>query len=217
MSDDGLVSFDFNIGGSPYQELLLGIKAAEAAAAALVVKRNLESDGRRRERENGDGEHRRGSKHRRSYTAKDKVALLELYDDNLDNPLILKKIDGWEQHSQSKGVPYTTVVKWAKPTERARIYKASSKMYAASLLRIDKASRKVGKYPDMEKAVFGKMKVRRAKNRKVSARWLSATAKKCMHTMHPGVAFKGGYHWRRRYAKRFNLAIRRKTNCKGKS
>ena len=30
-------------------------------------------------------------------------------------------------------------------------------------------------------------------------------------------SFKGGHHWRRRFAKRFKIGIRKKSNCKNKS
>ena len=35
--------------------------------------------------------------------------------------------------------------------------------------------------------------------------------------MYPGQAFGGGKRWRRRYARRFNIGVRRKTNVKNKT
>ena len=56
----------------------------------------------------------------------------------------------------------------------AQISKVAGKDYRKSLLSIDKKSRKVGKYTDMETELFRRFKAQRAKARKVSPRWLSA-------------------------------------------
>ena len=99
----------------------------------------------------------------------------------------------------------------------ARISKAASKEHAATLLQIDKSSRKVGAYPDVEREVFAKFKERRAKGRKVSGRWLTATARQAAR-LHPGVNhgvnLPAGKFWRRRFSMRFNIGVRRKTNVK---
>ena len=44
-------------------------------------------------------------------------------------------------------------------------------------------------------------------------------AKALMRQFHPDdvASFKGGHHWRRRFAKRFKIGIRKKSNCKNKS
>ena len=77
--------------------------------------------------------------------------------------------------------------------------------------RIDKESRKKGKYVLMEKEVFSLFKARRAKGRKVSARWLSTTASIIMKELYPGqaAAFCGSKSWRRRFSMRLILGAER--------
>ena len=99
----------------------------------------------------------------------------------------------------------------------AQISNAAGKEYRKSLLSIDKKSRKVGKYADMETELFRRFKAQRAKARKVSPRWLSAMAGMIMKELYStevANAFKGGRSWRSFFAKRFKITIRRKTNCK---
>ena len=86
-----------------------------------------------------------------------------------------------------------------------------------NLLRIDKSSRKVGRFARMEQKVYAMLKDRRARGRKCSPRWLSHTALHVLRVDFPEVAlngFKGGKNWRIRFLKRFNLAKRKKTNRK---
>lgn len=111
-------------------------------------------------------------------------------------------------------------MKWAKPEERARLAKAASKEYRQSLLRIDKPStnRRSGKYPDIEKEVFKLFKEKRARGRKVSARWVSSTARRLMKELHPDVHFTGTVSWRCHWRKRFRInANKRKSNVKNKT
>ena len=77
-------------------------------------------------------------------------------------------------------------------------------------------SRKKGKHYLMEKELYKLFRERRAHGRKVSARWLSATARSLMTQLHPGAAstFCGSKSWRRRFAQRFRIGVRRKTNVK---
>ena len=99
--------------------------------------------------------------------------------------------------------------------------RGASKEYAQSLLRIDAKprARKVGKFADVEKALFSSFRERRARGRKVSGRWLSRTFRALMRSFHPGVAYgsSGGRDWRRRFSLRFNIGVKRKTNVKNKT
>lgn len=215
------ISCTFSINGKVLEEI-----AAEAAAemAEQTKQQNVRrKEKRKREalREAGDcaeqGDHRRGSKIRRSYTARNKLKLLELFDTIMDDESVLKKIEAFEGHAGGKGTPYTTALKWSKPAERARISTAAGEERASTLLRIDKSPRKKGSYGPMEKVVFDRLKERRANGRKVSPRWLSATARLVMKEMYPDENFKGGRDWRRRFARRFKIAVRCKTNVKNKT
>ena len=91
----------------------------------------------------------------------------------------------------SRGCPWTSLRLWKAPVERARLSRAASKEYArahATTLmakRIDKESRKKGKYLLMERELYHLFKERRAHGRKVSARWLSAVGKLLMKKLYP--------------------------------
>ena len=142
-------------------------------------------------------EGRKGSKRRGSYTAKQKLAVLEWYDAVCADPSIKGRIKAFELDHRSKSVPWTTITGkggWGAPAERARLSKSCSKEYRQSLLRIDRdpARRRKGKYHDMEQEVIKRFKVRRARGRKVSPRWLTATSKSVMKELHPHVLWVGG-------------------------
>ena len=82
---------------------------------------------------------------------------------------------------------------------------------------LDPSRRRKGKFHDMEVEVFRLFKVRRARGRKVSPRWLTVTSKIVMKKKHSNVPWVGGYNWRRRFAKRFHIGQKRKTNVKNKT
>jgi hypothetical protein len=131
------------------------------------------------------------------------------------HPTIKNKDEAFSA-SRSGGTPYSTAVKWLRPAERRKIYQASAQAYAGRLLRIDKNSRRKGRYSLMEKDLYGRLSDRRKRARKVSARWIVHTARHLMRVHHPDKAegFKAGPGWLRRFAKRWRLCRRKKTNCK---
>ena len=146
--------------------------------------------------------------------------VVAVFDEIWADQSIIFKQRAFTEDSRTKGTAYTTAHKWTKPEERVRIATAASKEHRQSLLRIDKVpdSRRVGKYPDMEKEVFRLMKEKRARGWKVSARWVSSTARQVMKTLKPGVHFAATFAWRQRWRRRFNInPSRRKSNCKNKS
>ena len=72
----------------------------------------------------------------------------------------------------------------------------------------------------MEKELYQKFKERRARGRKVSGRWLSAMARRLLSMSSPAetvASFSGGKTWRRRFCRRYNIGLRRKTNAKNKT
>ena len=225
IADDLTVKLQFRIGGKTYQEMKAAREAADEAAAAALAERQVQmrvesfKRQRMREAQEEDGEHRRGSHIRRQYTAKDKLRILEVFDAINADPLVLKKVQAFHSDPRATRTPYTTVrTHWASAVQRARISKAASKEHAATLLRNDSVSRKKGKFAEMEKELYTLFKERRARGRRVSARWLTATGRQLMKRLHPEHAadFTGGKSWRRRFAVRFSLTQRRKTNVKNK-
>jgi hypothetical protein len=162
---------------------------------------------------------RRGSAHRHQYTPYEKVRLIELLDEINSDEAIRNKGEAFTEDARSRGAPYTTVIKWLKPDERRAIYRASSQMHAKQLLRIDKTSRQKGRYALMEKQLYNRFKERRAHARKTSARWIVHTARHLVKTLHTEAAstdkpFKAGPGWLRRFARRWRICRRKKTNCK---
>ena len=221
---DGILSVGFTLDGLTLEAIEADLAAGRAAQAEREAARHAEAVRRqwlREAEENAEeGEHRRGSKHRRQYTAKEKLRILEIFDKIRGDKTIKKKVETFESDPRVKGCPYTTVkVGWDPPLERAKISAAAGKEHAGTLLRIDSTSRKKGKFAAMEAALFDKFKARRARGRKVSGRWLTAMGRQLMLVMDPdrAASFKGGKSWRRRFALRFKIGLRRKTNAKNKT
>jgi hypothetical protein len=220
----GILSVGLTLDGLTLEEIRAEDAAACAAQAARERQRNLEAVRRLRireaEQEAEKGEHRCGSARRQSYTPKEKLRILELWDNIRADPLIKKKVETFEKDKRAKGTPYSTVkVGWDPPEARAKISAAAGKEHAGTLLRIDTNSRKVGKFAAMEAELFARFKARRARGRKVSGRWLTAMGRQLMLALDPdrAASFKGGKSWRRRFALRFKIGLRRKTNAKNKT
>jgi hypothetical protein len=113
---------------------------------------------------------RRGSAHRHSYNPVEKLRLIDLLDEIYANPTVENKSHEFESDSRSKGVSFTTAVKWLKPHARREIKKAAAQDHAKRLLRIDTKSRRNGKYVPMEKELFRLFRLRRARARKTSSK-----------------------------------------------
>ena len=153
---DGVVAVSLTLDRLTLQQI--EAEEAETRAAQLERERQWDDEAHRRqnirdaEGEAEKGEHRRGSKHRRSYTPKEKLRILEIWDDIRADKTITKKIEAFEASPRTKDTPYTTVkVGWDPPLERAKICAAAGREHASTLLRIDKVSRKQGKFAAMEK------------------------------------------------------------------
>jgi hypothetical protein len=221
---EGLLTVGFTIEGQTIVEIEAEAAAGRVARQERERARSTEADRRLRLRgveEAADAhEQRRGSKRRGSYTPKEKLRVLEIFDAINDDPQILRKKVTFEADSRAKGTPYTTVrAHWSSPVQRAQISAGAGREHASSLLRIDKESRKQGKYKEIEKELFQRFKARRARGRQVSGRWLTAMGKLLMKELDPERVhlFKGGKSWRRRFSLRFKLGVRRKTNDKNKT
>uniref|UniRef100_A0A7S0LRZ1 C2H2-type domain-containing protein n=1 Tax=Coccolithus braarudii TaxID=221442 RepID=A0A7S0LRZ1_9EUKA len=210
---------------------LESIKAEQVAAEKAVEERAeaLKKEARRREKlreaaAEGDAAapRRRGSGHRHQYSAKEKLKILEIFDQIYNDASITQKVVTFESSPRAKSTPYSTALRWSNPVTRAAISAAAGREHANSLLRIDKVLvRKKGQFSGMEKDLDGRVVKRRARGLRVSGRWLSATAKSILHKNYahlPGaLTFKAGVWWRRRFSIRFNYVPRKKTNVKNKS
>ena len=213
-------------------------EAAQAARAAEKLERCREAsrlaDQRLRARERAaaeeeaeeagaeepPSEQRRGSTRRRSYCPKEQLKILIFLDEVKKDSTITRKVEFFEGDARSRGARWCNVAnQWAKPEKRRAIEKAAAQQHASSLLRIDKESRKKGKYLGMERNLYAKYRERRARGRKCSPKWFVHTARYIMRTEYPNDAanFKGSNGWRRRFCSRFTIVRRKKTNVKNKT
>ena len=213
-----------SIRGKTLRDIRVQVKAEASAAEArehrIAAERRRRTEARDAAEEEEAGKYRRGSAHRRQYTFKDKVQILAVFDEINGDVNELHKVAEFHKDPRARGTPYTTVrTHWASAEQRANINTGFNRERASTLLRFDKTSRKVGKFANMEKDLHALFVARRARGRRVSARWLSSTARTLMKKLYPEHAndFKGGQDWRRRFAKRFALSQRRKTNVKNKT
>ena len=223
VSGDGDISVSFTFEGLSLAEAIAEDAAAAELAAEQHKARLVENVRRQRLREaeeEGDrGEHRRGSGTRHQYTAKEIVEMIEIVNRIHEDSTITNKGKAWAEMGRNPkyyGVAFSNTSKWRKPEEHRRQLKAAAREHAGSLLRVDRTSRKQGKYVAMEKELFSIFKSRRARGRKASARWLTHTARHLLLQQDPVAAagFKGGNSWRRRFRARWGISIRKKTNVK---
>ena len=210
------------INGKDQKQIRSEAEAQETAMEAAKIEREMESHRRCQRRiqlrlaQAEMGEQRRGSAHHQTYTAPEKARLLDLIDQIYANPSVLNKGGAFEDDRRSRGCPYKTVEKWMKAAERRKIAVGCAHTHAKTLLRIDKNSRKVGKYAGMERTLFTNFKQRRARARKTSTKWLVHMAKHIMRIDYPEHAldFQGSKGWAQRFKRRWSICTRKKTNAK---
>jgi len=137
----------------------------------------LKSNERMRRRDLEEAQRRMGSQKRKTYTPFDKAQALDEFD------ALMQQKDANSRYgdlllelAQRTGIPKGTLQPWVKEPEYSRIRNAVAQKYSKELLRVDTHSRRVPKYPLMEEEVMKRLRVKRAKGRKVSPRWLSRTA-----------------------------------------
>ena len=146
-------------------------EAAKAEREAEQHRRRTAAQEQRDREEAVDHrQQRRGSAHRHSYNPVEKLRLIDLLDEIYANPTVENKSHEFESDSRSKGVSFTTAVKWLKPHARREIRKAAAQDHAKRLLRIDTKSMRNGKYVPMEKELFRLFRLRRARARKTSSK-----------------------------------------------
>ena len=182
----GRVSVSAEIEGTAVEEIEAGRVAAAKADAERQKLQSAEANRRQRKREAEDeagvedGEHRGGSAQRHSYDAKTKFEAVDVSDRIYLNSAITNKGEAWADRAINPkfyGVPFGNLCRWRKPVERRKLAVAVAQTHASTLLRIDKDSRRVGKYAEMEKELFKRFKARRARARKASPRWLTHMAR----------------------------------------
>jgi hypothetical protein len=228
VAEDGTASLQISLNGEP----LAAIEAQRVAGEDMAEERAdaVRAEAKRRQRlrdeaeaEGHRGERRQGSGKRIQYTAKEIVEMIEIVNRLHDDESILNKGTAWNDKTRNPkfyGVAFSNTSKWRKADEHRRQLRAASRAHASTLLRIDKESRKKGRYAGMEKELFGIFKARRARGRKASAHWLTHTARHLMKQSDDrsggtaALSFKGGYSWRRHFRARWGISIRKKTNCK---
>ena len=132
---DGELDVGITLDGRDRKEVQEEIAAGLAAQQERQRQRDEEAHRRQRirdaEAEADRGEHRCGSKRRGSYTAKEKLRILDIFDQIRADTNVLKKVETFNNDLRCKGTPYTTVlVHWHPPLERAQISAAAGREHA---------------------------------------------------------------------------------------
>lgn len=237
VTEDGAVKLYLLINGKDGDTLADEARERQSAWEAAAQERRHElqrrSDKAMQERARREAEAdadeplpepRRGSDRRRQYSAKEKLQILKFHDSVIGDKAVHKKKEFFEADPRSRGARWCNVhwkagnktEGWAAPSPRRKIEMAAGQEHASTLLRIDSRSRKHGKFAGMERTLYGKFKVRRARGRKCDKKWFKHTARHIMRTDYPEHAhlFNGGECWFRRMCSRFCLTRRKKTNVK---
>ena len=220
VASDGGASCQLFINGKGREQILTEAEEQRAAHAKAKAEREAEQDRRKHERQRqrdaAVSEQRRGAERRIQHSAKEKLQVLDWYDKAKAEGPAGGKGAYFEDDHRSRGLDFRHVGKWAKPAARRDIQRAAAQEHAASLMRIDKQSRRKGKFALMERILFSKFKVRRTRGRKCSPKWFPHTARHIMRTEFPehAAGFKGSRGWMRRFFKRFSIVRRKRTNNK---
>ena len=179
---DGHVTMHFQIEGVAVEEIEAGRVAAANRNAERQKLVSAESSRRQRKREAEaeveSGEHRGGSAKRHSYSVKQKLEAIDVCDRIYLDPAITNKGEAWVDSAINPkfyGTPFGNLSRWRN--DRRALAVAAAQEHASTLLRIDRTSRKVGKYAAMERQLFDRFKARRARARKASPRWLTHMAR----------------------------------------
>ena len=119
--------------GQPVEDILANSAALARASAEREARLEQEKIRRQQMRDAAaaaaEEDGRCGSKRRGSYTPKQKLALLEIFDKIRDDDTIFRKTEAWLAEKRVAGAPYTTVCKWARPADRAKICAAAGKVH----------------------------------------------------------------------------------------
>lgn len=97
---------------------------------------------------------------------------------------------------------------WRHPATRAKLVQAVSETLKKAI-RINHGK---PKWPLAEAELYREAKAKRAKGRKVSARWIQVRARHWMAKLYPGVPFKGGQGYQRAMCRRWGFVPRRTTS-----
>eukprot|EP00854_Cymbomonas_tetramitiformis_P029861 gene29861-37248_t len=158
---------------------------------------------------------RRGALKRHSYTYEEKANALSVLD-----AVILEKESGGvdnvnDEAAARTGIPAGNFSHWNGAAMRESIFKNAG---THKLKTLRKRKRTVtGIFPEMEEQLYSEFKDRRKKGRSVDCH--EDGEEEVVPTIDDkrALAFTGGSNWRRRFATRFRLATRKRTNNKCKS
>ena len=128
------------------EEKLRQLAKEKAEAHRRAMKRQAAREKEAEEGAEPPKEQRSGSARRRSYSAKEKLKILLFLDSVKADKMVTRKKATFEADKRSRGARWNMANSdWATAETRPKIERAAAKEHAASLLRIDKESRKKGK------------------------------------------------------------------------
>ena len=119
------------------------------------------------------------------------------------------------------GVPRTTVQYWEKTESKLRSQTQEKLRSTNYFIHNENDYRITGQFPKQQKKTFDDIKERRFHGKPVSTKWIRRRMKYHCETDKPqgytSTKNKFKEHWVKKYMKRHQLSIRRKTNIKKKS
>ena len=171
------------------------------AAAVKQAKQPKKVDGRKK---NGGC----GKRMQRSYEFKKKVILdYERYKKQYPELAGLHSTMVGDMYDIARG----QVTDWARAKE-------SILKYAKNIVnrKSSRQRKKQGRFHELEVKLHVEFKLKRSKGQKVGPRWIKQFMRKEVRklTSIQAKVFKGGYGWLRRFCKRWNIVMRRKSNVK---
>ena len=108
-----------------------------------------------------------------------------------------------------------STARWRKPETMTAIHGEAGRDWRNALKEMKPGQ---GRYPKLDQELHRLYKDKRKRGLKVTERWLCTTARKEIKKLYPGKAFamtfKSSHNYRRRWAKRFKVVPRKKTNKK---
>ena len=139
----------------------------------------------------------KGKKRRFRYNIEFKAAALTKLDEANANGVHQQQI------ANELGIHPAMLSRWKQKAET--IFHEAGNSRRRRLLIVGSAS----KYSEMEKQLFAEFQSRRTRGHRVTERWLCVRARVIV-----GGTFRASHGWRIRFAKRYNITPRRKTNTK---
>lgn len=197
--------------------LLQGLQSELFASARRRVVRHQEStddwlDGQAAETKTDGRRQNKGATKRRSYSLSERLAYVESFEN--EHAATGKTVSQYVREHELPIVAFSKYLSvgiggWRHPKARARLVQ----QVADNLKKTIKVTKSAPRWPKAEAELHREAKEKRAKGRKVSARWIQIRSRHWMKLHYPAVTdFKGGRAYQRRACRRWGFVPRKTTN-----